>query len=193
MKATAVILLCAAALGPGCAFLCPKCPVDTLDGVGVSLPVTPRSAVRGAVYSVFALVAAEAGPESPEMQALDAALAGSGLRVGRFFAAKETPGVRGYALFPDGRLVLDERYVLVAPPTAEFLKDARVWSLIPFLYAAGHRLARGGTWESSVDAAAEFAGRLAASLRGGRHREHLPAGTDVPSLVGYLDFWRSRN
>ncbi len=170
---------------------CPRCPLDSMDGVGVSLPSSPNAAERGALYSAFALVAAEAGPEAPEVQALDAALSGHNVVIGRFLVTRDTSHIRGYALLSDGRVALEERYARGALPDANFLASRNVWPLIPYLYAAGYRLARGGTWNDSHAAAVEFTGRLADALDAREHSALLPPGTDIPLLARALRYWQA--
>jgi hypothetical protein len=187
------LLLAAAAVAavPVAGCRCPRCPLDTMDGIGVSLPSSPSSAERGALYSVFALLAAEAGPGAPEVQALDSALSGHNVVIGRFLVTRDTSHIRGYALLNDGRVALEERYARGALPDTNFLASRNVWPLIPYLYAAGYRMARGGTWNDSHAAAVEFTGHLADALDAKKHSALLPPGTDIPLLARALRYWQA--
>jgi hypothetical protein len=92
-------------------------------------------------------------------------------------------------LLKDGRLALQDQLVRAAPPDARFLADPATWPLIPFLYAAGYRMAHGGTWAESRAAAGAFAAQLAASLGAGRHAALLPPGVDPFRLAEGLRHW----
>ncbi|MCU0725560.1 MAG: hypothetical protein MUE73_07215 [Planctomycetes bacterium] len=186
--ALAAVAVLAVAAASGC--YCPKCPVDTADGIAVSTVSILSSAERGALFGALGFVTAECGPESPEVRALDIALSGNSTVVGRFQPTRDSMHVRGYALLKDGRLALDDRLVRAAPPDAQFLADPATWPLIPFLYAAGYRMAHGGTWEESNAAAHAFADQLAKSLDQGRHAALLPPGVEPWHLAKGLRSWQ---
>ena len=185
------IVILSALLGAelsGCT--CPKCPIDSTDGVGVALIKRPNSAERGAIASVLQLLTAQAGPESPEIRAIDSALASGQLIVGQFFPSKLNPETRGYVLMKDGVIALDISFVRSAPPDSNYLADQRTWPMFPVLYAAGFRLARGGTWRDSVAAAGAFADDLAAGVLSGRVDGTLPAATNRELLAAFLRNWK---
>ena len=172
----------------GC--VCPKCPLDSLDGVGVALIKKPNGAERGAIASVLQVLTAQTGPESPEVRAVDSALASRRLVVGKFHPSPRHPEARGYVMMKDGRIALDVSFVRAAPPDSNYLADRRTWPLIPILYASGHRLVRGGTWRDSVTAAGVFSDELADGVESGRVAGTLPAGTDRAGLARYLRNWK---
>jgi len=186
---TVVLALSAGLLPAACA--CNRCAVESLDGVDVSVLSSPTAAERGAIASALALVTVEAGPESSEVRAIDHALGSRRLLIGWFHRAEDGSAVRGYALLRDGRVVLDHEFVRAATADSGYLADPRSWPFVPFLYAAGRRIAAGGSWESSVEAAGSFAGSLAETVEAGRADGVLPVGTDDVALALALKRWRA--
>ncbi len=158
MRAT-LVLVSVVVWGAGCA--CPGCPEDSVDGVQVSVLAPPSIAERGALDSAIELVAVAAGPAGPEVTALRAALDDGRLLIGWF---REKSTVRGYTLLAGGRVALDHRYVRAVAADSAYLASPMVWPLLPYLYAAGFRLANGGSREASIDAARTFAVKLAGSV-----------------------------
>ena len=189
MARHAILLVLGAVLFGSACLPCPKCAVDSQDGVGVSY-ISPLAPVeKGAVASVIQLLAVQAGPESPEIRALDSGLA-SGMLVIGYFNRPPRSQVRGYVLMKDGRLALDEGFVRAAALDAGYLSDMRTWPFIPVLYAAGHRLAHGGTWMDSVTAARPFAVSLAETVERGEASRTLPSRMDTSGLARALRFWQ---
>ncbi len=172
----------------GCA--CPKCPIDSQDGVGVALIKNPNAAERGAIASVLQVLTAQAGPESPEVVALHSALASRRMVIGRFHPSPRHPETRGYVMMKNGRIALDLYFVRAAPPDSNYLADRRTWPLMPILFAAGYRLVHGGTWRDSVTAAGAFADELADGVESDRVAGALPAGTDRADLARFLRNWK---
>jgi len=172
----------------GCA--CPKCPIDSTDGVGVALIKNPNPAERGAIASVLQVLTAQVGPESLEIRAIDSALSTRRLVVGQFFPSEQNPETRGYVLMKDGAIALDISFVRSAPPDSNYLADPRTWPMFPMLYAAGYRLTHGGTWRDSIAAAGAFADDLAEGVSSGQVTVTLPAATDRAQLARFLRNWK---
>ena len=188
MKLWGWVIVGALVFGVG-ACACPKCAVDTMDEIGVSEVNPPTGIDRGALASVIEFLVATAGVESTQVRAIDSAIASEALVLGFFVASPWAADVRGYALMKDGRIVLDVRLVRAAPPDARYLAHPQVWPLIPFLYAAGHRLAHGGTWLDSIAAARPFATAAADAIEAGAADSPLPPGVPPGALADYLRRW----
>lgn len=188
MKLLLATALLVPTLLPACA--CPKCPIDSTDGVGVALIKNPNSAERGAIASVLQVITVEVGPESPEVRAIDSALSSRRLVVGQFFPSEKNPETRGYVLMKDGTIALDISFVRSAPADSNYLADQRTWPMFPMLFAAGYRLAHGGTWRDSIEAAGAFADDLAEGVSSGRVAGTLPADTDRALLARFLRNWK---
>ncbi len=188
MRELCLLPILALAVLSACA--CPKCPLDSTDGVGVALIRNPNAAERGAIASVLQVLTAQAGPESAEIRAIDSALSARRLVVGQFFPSAKNPETRGYVLMKDGAIALDISFVRCAPPDSNYLADQRTWPLFPVLYAAGHRLHHGGTWRESIAAAGAFADDLAEDISRGSVAETLPTSTDRALLARFLRNWK---
>jgi hypothetical protein len=178
-----------ATLLAGCA--CPRCPVDSVDGVGVAVIRNPNSSERGALAAVLGVLYAQTGPESAEVRAVDTALGQYGLVTGGFHSPPDNPDTRGYVLMKDGRIAVDATFIRAAPPDSDYLADRRTWPLFPVLYAAGCRLVHGGAWRDSISSAADFAEELAAGIEAGRITAALPPDTDLEALARFLREWRN--